>query len=62
MINIYIYLTLCTFSFEINESRLSDTRCLIQDVVSPQCGHKRMVLFRTTLSWRHIIGMWDKTQ
>ena len=23
------YLTLCTFSFEINESRLSDTRCCI---------------------------------
>ena len=29
-----IYLTLCTLSFEINESRLFDTRCLIQDVVS----------------------------
>jgi hypothetical protein len=26
----------------INESRLSDTRCLIQDVVSPHCGDKRM--------------------
>jgi hypothetical protein len=38
-----IYLTLYTFSFEINESRLSDTRCLIQDVVSPHCGDKRMV-------------------
>ena len=36
------YLTLCTFSFEINESRLSDTKCLIQDVVSPHCGDKRM--------------------
>jgi hypothetical protein len=23
------YLTLCTFSFEINESRLSDTRCYL---------------------------------
>jgi len=23
------YLTLCTFSFEIKESRLSDTRCFI---------------------------------
>ena len=34
--NIFIYLTLCTFSFEINESSLSDTRCLIQDVVSQQ--------------------------
>jgi hypothetical protein len=38
----YIHLTLYTFSFEINESRLSDTRCLIQDVVSPHCGDKRM--------------------
>ena len=37
-----IYLTLYTFSFEINESRLVDTRCLIQDVVSPHCGDKRM--------------------
>ena len=36
------YLTLCTFSFEINESRLSDTRCLIQNAVSPHCGDKRM--------------------
>jgi hypothetical protein len=36
------YLTLCTFSYEINESRLSDTRCLIQDVVSPYCGDNRM--------------------
>ena len=36
------YLTLYTFSFEINESRLSDTSCLIQDVVSPHCGDKRM--------------------
>ena len=27
---------------EINESHLSDTRCLIQDVVSPHCGDKRM--------------------
>jgi len=26
---IVFYLTLCTFSFEINESRLSDTRCFI---------------------------------
>jgi hypothetical protein len=36
------YLTLCTFSFEIKESSLSDTRCLIQDVVSSHCGDKRM--------------------
>ena len=57
------YLTLCTFSFGINESSLSDTRCPIQDVVSPHCRDKRMdditrdILCRTTLSWRHIIGM-----
>jgi hypothetical protein len=31
----------CTFSFEFKESSLSDTRCLIQDVVSPHCGDKR---------------------
>jgi hypothetical protein len=37
-----IYLILYTFPFEINESRLTDTRCLIQDVVSPHCGDKRM--------------------
>ena len=36
------YLTLCTFSFEIKKSSLSDTRCLIQDVVSPYCSDKRM--------------------
>ena len=36
------YLTLCTFSFEIKESSLSDTWCRIQDVVSPHCGDKRM--------------------
>ena len=36
------YLILCTFSVEINESRLSDTRCVIQDVASPHCGDKRM--------------------
>ena len=36
------YLTLCTFSFEIKEGRPSDTRCLIQDAVSPHCGDKRM--------------------
>jgi hypothetical protein len=40
--NTTLYLTLYTFSFEINESRLSDTRCMIQDVVSPHCGDKRM--------------------
>ena len=34
----------CKFSFEINKSRLSDTRCLIQDVVSPHYGAKRKTL------------------
>jgi hypothetical protein len=29
------------FSFEINESRQSDTKCLIQDAVSPHFGDKR---------------------
>ena len=37
-----IYLTLCTFSFGIKESNLTDTRCRIQDVVSPHCGDKIM--------------------
>ena len=40
---ISIYHTLCKFSFEIKESCLSDTRYLIQDVVSLHCGDKRMV-------------------
>ena len=44
------YLKLCTFSFEINESRQCGTRCLIQDVVSPQCGDKRMAR-RCTLNY-----------
>ena len=35
---------ICKFSFEINKSRLSDTRCLIQDVVSPHYGDKRKTL------------------
>jgi hypothetical protein len=39
---INIYLTLCTFSFEIKESSLPDTRCRIQDVVLPHCVDKRM--------------------
>jgi hypothetical protein len=42
-----IYLTLCTFSFEINESHLSDTKCLIQDAMSPHCVDKRMEYGRT---------------
>jgi hypothetical protein len=58
-----IYLPLCTFSFEINKSRLSNTRCLIQVVVSPHTvvinewrDVARDVLCRTTLTWRHTIG------
>jgi hypothetical protein len=39
---IYNYLTFCTFSFEIKESSLSDTKCLIQYTVAPHCGDKRM--------------------
>jgi len=35
------YLTLCTFSFEIEENSAADTRCLIQDTVSPYCGDKK---------------------
>ena len=48
-----IYLTLYTFSVEINESRLviKEWRDVARDVL---CG--------TTLTWRHTIGMWDKTQ
>jgi hypothetical protein len=38
----YFYLTICTFSFEIKESNLSDKRCLVQDVVPPNCSDKRM--------------------
>ena len=40
--NNIVYLTFCTFSFEIYDSRLFDTRCMLQDVVSPHCGDKRM--------------------
>jgi len=38
----YFYLTICTFSFEIKESNLSDKRCLVQEVVPPNCSDKRM--------------------
>ena len=57
------YLTLYTFSYEIQESSQSDTRCLKQDVVSPYCGDKRMVwcCMRTTLAKHHSIGVWGKT-
>ena len=44
------YLTLCTFSFEINESSLSDAKFMIQDVVSPHCGDKRIVRHCTRFS------------
>ena len=44
-----IYLTLCTFSFGIKESNLTDTRWRIQNVVSPHCGDKRMAR-RCTIS------------
>jgi hypothetical protein len=44
------YLTLYTFSFEINESRLSDTRCLIQDVIKEWRDVTQDVLCRTTLT------------
>ena len=38
LLDIFTYLTLSTFSFEFNESRLSDTRCCI----TTHCGDKRM--------------------
>jgi hypothetical protein len=38
----YSYLTLCTFSFEIKESSVSNTRYLIQDAISPHCDNNRM--------------------
>ena len=37
LLDIFTYLTLSTFSFEFNESRLSDTRCCI----TTHCGDKR---------------------
>ena len=60
------YLTLCTFSLEINESSLCDTRCLIQDVVSPHCGDKRMARRCTRRSLPHSFVMtsyhWNPTK
>ena len=41
IISVYIYLSNIMYVF-LWKSRLSDTRCLIQDVVSPHCGDKRM--------------------
>jgi hypothetical protein len=55
--NTTFHLTLYTFSFEINESRLSDTRCLIQDVVSPHCGDKRMARRCTRRSLPNYVDM-----
>jgi len=57
MLNKIHYLTLCTFSFEINESRLSDTKCLIQDVVLPHCGDKRLARCCTRRSLRNYLVM-----
>ena len=42
---------------EIKESSLSDTRCLIQYVVSPQCGDKRMVQRCTRFSVQNYFVM-----
>jgi hypothetical protein len=60
----FFYLTLYTFSFEINESRLSDTdtRCCITTltvtvVIKEWRDVARDVLCRTTLTWRHTIGI-----
>jgi hypothetical protein len=58
----WYYLTLCKLSFEIQESSLSDITCLIQYVVSPHRGEKRMsrccmrcplsdFFFRTSWYW-----------
>ena len=65
-VNIIDLETIYPFSFEFKGRSLSDTRCMIQYVVSPQCGDKRMarrvrdLLCRTILSWRHFIGMRGK--
>ena len=48
---ITLYLTLFTFSFEINESRLSDTRCCITtQVIKEWRDVARDVLCQTTLT------------
>ena len=52
-----LYLTLCTFSFEISESRLSATRCLLQDIASPHCGDKRMARRSTKRSLPNYFDM-----
>ena len=43
--------------FEINESSLSDARCLIQDVVSPHCDDKRMARRYTRRSLSNYFDM-----
>ena len=46
------------FSFEFKGNSLSDTRCMIQDVVIKEWRDVvRDLLCRTILSWRHFIGM-----
>ena len=40
--------------FEINESNLSDARCLIQDVVSPHCDDKKNGATLTNVKCRYI--------
>ena len=57
MITYFFYLTLCTFSFEIKESSLSDTRFCITTLVIEEWRKDARDLCRTTLSWHHIIGM-----
>jgi hypothetical protein len=49
----YNYLTLCTFSFEINESRLSDTRCCITTLVIKECTRRSLpnYLVMTSYHW-----------
>ena len=53
-----IYLTYVSFPL-----KLTKVACLIQGVWYKMLYHHTMVikerLCRTTLSWRHIIGMWD---
>jgi hypothetical protein len=62
-VRLLCFVSLYTFSFEISESRLSDTRCCITSVVMKEWRDvARDVLCRTTLTWLHTIGMRDKTQ
>jgi hypothetical protein len=43
--------------FEIKESSLSDTRCLIQDVVLPHCGATLNETFSVELLWHDVISL-----